>query len=79
MNSGRWERIQSVFHAVADRPAAEQRGFLEAACADDPTLIADVVALLDGDARSSLLDRDVASVAGDVLGSADSLRGHRVP
>ncbi|HLG54871.1 MAG TPA: hypothetical protein VI485_06045 [Vicinamibacterales bacterium] len=67
MNDERWERIQSVFHDVADRPAAEQRGFLEAACADDPTLIADVVALLDEDARSSLLDRDVASVARDVL------------
>jgi hypothetical protein len=67
MDSGRWERIQSVFHDVADRPAAEQRGFLEAACADDLTLIADVVALLDEDARTSLLDRDVASVARDVL------------
>jgi len=67
LNDERWERIQSVFHDVADRPAAEQRGFLEAACADDPTLIADVVALLDEDARSSLLDRDVASVARDVL------------
>jgi eukaryotic-like serine/threonine-protein kinase len=68
MNSGRWERIQSVFHEVADRPAAEQRGFLEAACADDPTLIAEVLALLDEDARTSVLDRDVASVARDIVG-----------
>jgi hypothetical protein len=64
----RWDRVQSVFHEVADRPAAGQRGFLEAACADDPTLIADVLALLNEDAQASLLDRDIASVVRDVVG-----------
>ena len=65
----RWDRVQSVFHEVADRPAAEQRGFLEAACTDDPTLIADVLALLDEDAQASLLDRNIASVVRDVVGA----------
>jgi len=67
MDSARWERVQSLFHDVADRPAAERHVRLEASCADDPTLVDDVLALLDEDGRTSLLDRDISVIAHDVV------------
>jgi serine/threonine-protein kinase len=69
MDPARWERIQDIFHATVDRPADEQRAFLNDACEDDEDLAAAVQALLDGDARgASLLDRGVGEVAQQVLG-----------
>jgi serine/threonine protein kinase len=68
MDSARWDRIQELFHQVADRPPDERRLVLEAACSDDPTLVSDVLALLDEDAHTSLLDHDVADLARDVVG-----------
>jgi eukaryotic-like serine/threonine-protein kinase len=71
MDSTRWERIQALFHEVADRPEREQRAFLQSACSDDDGLMAEVLALLAEDARgSSLLDRDLAHVAHQVLDEA---------
>src|SRR5262245_10235965 len=67
MDSARWNRVQSLFHDVADRPATERRARLDASCADDPTLVDDVLALLDEDGRTSLLDRDVSVIARDVV------------
>jgi hypothetical protein len=61
MDSARWEVVQSLFHQAADLPAAERRDFLRTACAGDPTLAAEVLGMLEHDARSaSLLDRDLA-------------------
>ena len=63
MDAERWEKIQSLFHAAADLPAADQRAFLAERC-NDPALIAETLAMLDADARGgSLLDRGIASVA----------------
>ena len=68
MDSTRWERIQSLFHEVADRPEPEQRALLTTACGGDDGLMADVLILLEEDARgASLLDRDLAHVAQEVL------------
>jgi eukaryotic-like serine/threonine-protein kinase len=73
MDSTRWERIQTLFHEVADLPEPEQRVFLKAACGDDDVLVADVLALVEEDARgTSLLDRDLAQVAQQVLDEASS-------
>lgn len=74
MDSDRWNRIQSVFHGAADLPKSQQRVFLESACADDVSLIADVQALLEEDAKdSSLLNRNMADIASEVLdGSASA-------
>ena len=70
MDSTRWERIQSLFHDVADLPGPEQRAFLQDACGDEG-LAAEVIALVEEDARgASLLDRDLAHVAQDVLDGA---------
>jgi serine/threonine-protein kinase len=63
----RWERVQALFHEAAERPADEWREWLAGQCGDDPTLIDEVLALLDEDTRTSVLDRDLAAVAGDLL------------
>ncbi len=71
MDSERWERIQTIFHDAVDLPHSEQSSFVKTVCGDDSALLADVVALLEEDARSeSLLERDVAQVANDMLGGA---------
>ena len=68
MDSGRWDRIQKLFHEAAPLAATEQRAFLERECAGDETLIADVLALLQEDARGgSILDQPLAEVARQVL------------
>lgn len=68
MDSMRWERIQALFHDAAELPEPERRAFLEAACGEDDGLIAEVLSLLEEDARgSSLLDRGVAHAAQQVL------------
>jgi eukaryotic-like serine/threonine-protein kinase len=71
MDSARWNRIQSVFHEAADLPRSEHRAYLRVACEGDESLIAEVEALLNEDAQgSSLLDRDVAVVAHEILGES---------
>jgi len=68
MNAARWEQIQALFHEVADLPDPAQRASLEAQCAEDPTLMTEVLSLLEQDGRGdSLLDRDAAHVAAEVL------------
>jgi len=68
MDSTRWERIQSLFHDVADLPEPEQRAFLKTACGEDEGLVADVLALVEEDARgTSLLDHDLSHIARHVL------------
>jgi len=73
MDSMRWERIQTLFHGAADLPLPDQRVFLSSACGGDATLMADVLALLEEDARgASLLDRGMAEVAHQMLDTAAS-------
>ncbi len=68
MDSARWERIQTLFHEALELSKPEQHPFLKNACLDDATLLADVEALLAEDAQSgSLLERDVAHIANDLL------------
>src|SRR5581483_8788347 len=68
MDSARWQRIQTLFHDAADLPPCEQEAFLRVVCHDDETLVPEVLALLQEDARSSLLDKGVSHVAEAVLG-----------
>src|ERR1700723_1171171 len=75
MDSNRWDPIQSIFHGAADLPKSQQRAFLESACAGDVSLMADVQALLDEDAKdSSLLNRNMADIASEVLDEPASSR-----
>ena len=77
MDSSRWERIQELFHTVADLPVHEQDVLLAEACGTDAELIKEVRAMLKEDSNpTSMLNRDVAEVAHDVLGKSD---GSRLP
>jgi serine/threonine-protein kinase len=70
MDSARWQRIQSLFHAAVDLSAEDRRAYLNAECAGDSELMAKVIAMLEEDARgASVLDRDVAQVAHEMLAS----------
>jgi serine/threonine-protein kinase len=79
MNAERWDRIQSLFHEAAALPESERRAFLKSSTSGDPGLVAEVLALLDEDSRGgSLIDRDIATVASDVIdGDAYSLPTHQ--
>jgi eukaryotic-like serine/threonine-protein kinase len=68
MDAARWERIQAVFCQALDLPDPERLTLLARECAGDPELRAEVLALLEEDARgNSLLERDLAHVAHEVL------------
>ncbi len=70
----RWNRIQSLFHAALALPASERAAFLEAECASEPDVRAQVQALLTEDERgSSLLDRPLGQVASDLLGPSNTV------
>jgi serine/threonine protein kinase/tetratricopeptide (TPR) repeat protein len=71
MNPARWHRIQGLFHEVADLPEPDRRAFLKTACSDDEALLADLLAMLEEDARgASLLDRGVGDLAHGMIGKA---------
>ena len=67
MDRDRWHRIQEIFHAALAVSDAERAGMVERACVADEEMARMVWAMLEADARSALLDADVASVARDVL------------
>lgn len=70
MDSSRWEHIQTLFHEAAALPADARHSFLQSACIGDEGLAADVLALLQEDARSSILDTPLAAVAHNLLEGA---------
>jgi serine/threonine-protein kinase len=73
MDDKGWERIQGLFHTAIDLPLCERIPFLQAAAGGDRSVIDDVLAMIDEDSsRSSLLDRDLAEVAGRMLTEADA-------
>lgn len=73
MDAERWERVQALFHEVADLAPDERALRLAAACGDDGALRREVEALVRGDAAGeTLLDGDVSRVARAVLPPADA-------
>ncbi|HXB25073.1 MAG TPA: serine/threonine-protein kinase [Gemmatimonadaceae bacterium] len=79
MDAERWGLVQTLFHGASDLSLGERRTFLDAACPDDPELLAEVEALLDADERGvDILERGVADVARVVLGDDANVLGQRV-
>jgi serine/threonine-protein kinase len=69
----RWTRLQALFHQALDLGEPEREAFLLRNSADDPSLVADVKALLDEDARPDfILDRGLHSVAANMLERSDA-------
>ena len=78
MDSARWERIQTLFHEAAEWPVEKGRRFLLTRVRGDDLLAAEVLAMLDEDARgASLLDQEVAEIAGRGAGGEDVPAGLR--
>jgi eukaryotic-like serine/threonine-protein kinase len=76
MDAARWDRIQSLFHQALERPEPERLPLLVSRCEGDAELLAEVLALLaEDDAGGSVLERNLADVAHEVLdGSVPLLR-----
>ena len=70
MDAARWDRVQELFHRAADLKEPERAGFLAEACGQDTALLAEIRRMLEEDARSWLLDRDITEVAADMFGDA---------
>ncbi len=61
--------MQALFHGALDLPEAERSPFLKTSCTDDQSLMDEVLAMLEEDSSTtSLLNRDIAQVAKQVLG-----------
>ena len=52
MSPQRWQSVQELFHEIADKPKPDQEARLQAVCADDPELKAQVEALLIADGQA---------------------------
>ena len=50
MNPERWRKVRELFEHASELPREEWRAYLEAECRDDPSLIDEVVTLLEHDA-----------------------------
>jgi serine/threonine protein kinase len=72
MQTDDWDRIQSVFLAVADLPRAEQALHLDSVCADDNEFRAEVESLLAADRGSA--EKISAAIADEKVLLADEVR-----
>ena len=55
MTSGRWKRMEDLFHAAEALPPGERESFLAHECSDDESLRRDVVSLLEQSTRDGIL------------------------
>jgi tetratricopeptide (TPR) repeat protein len=72
MTAGRWERIERLFHEIADLPPERRAAELDRVCAGDDALRAEVQALLDADRESpTAFHSAVAEEASRLLGGGE--------
>ncbi len=73
LDSGRWARIEAVFHEASELPEDERGAFLDRACAGDRELRRSVERFLAADAASTaILDNSLEDLATPLLtGTAD--------
>ncbi|HUI56266.1 MAG TPA: protein kinase [Bryobacteraceae bacterium] len=57
MSPDRWQRVEHIYHAALEKPAAERPAFLAEACGDDSDLRRQVEELIHRTESSSPLDR----------------------
>lgn len=71
MDSERWQRLQTLFDDAADMPPGERLAYLEAACGEDRTMLAEALQLLEQDARPSpTIDDGAGLLAGRLIAAA---------
>ena len=74
--TARFNRVDSVFDAAVDLPIDEQVAYVEATCADDPDLRAEVIELLRAyHSADSFLDAPAAHLAAPFLEAAKAIAG----
>jgi serine/threonine-protein kinase len=72
MDSGRWQRIQAIFHDACALEGSEREAFVQAACDEDTSLRLKVEGMLREDALGAcVLDRDLAEVANELFHEGD--------
>ncbi|HUI56265.1 MAG TPA: hypothetical protein VLY04_14925, partial [Bryobacteraceae bacterium] len=62
MSPDRWQRVEQIYHAALDKPAAERPVFLAEACGDDSDVRRQVEELIHRTESSSPLDRPAAEL-----------------
>ncbi len=79
MNSERWQRIEALFGAVVDRPAAERDAYLTQTCNGDEELRIEVLSLLARDTSEDFIRDPIAGVALSFTARpSDDLTGERI-
>lgn len=73
MTPAQWARVTTVFGQAREQHAAERASFVERACADDPDVRTEVLALLAADLDDSFLERGAPIQPVDLL---DDAGGH---
>ncbi|MFL5617256.1 MAG: protein kinase domain-containing protein [Gemmatimonadaceae bacterium] len=63
MTDARWQRVKALFAEAMERPVHERNVYLDAVCAGDPTLRAEVASLLEASENSGSLPGARAAVA----------------
>lgn len=72
MDPARWQQIRRIFENASDLPQGERAAFLDQACDSDPSLRAEIDALLGADATARFDAVAVADVAPDLLNALSS-------
>ena len=80
MDAERWKRINTLFHAALERDPGGREAFIDAACAGDPALRAEVLSLLQMHSGPGVVDRPAVEADPGLLPSAgdDPLIGRRL-
>lgn len=66
MDPARWNRLQALFEHAVSLPAEARTAYLQTACGDDPTLLAEARSLLEADScADDLLQRIALPLAAD--------------
>src|SRR5262245_32462463 len=79
MNPEQWKRIEQVFEAALDVPAAERPAFLAQACGGDGELRREVESLLAADGGfGAAIEVAISTQAADLAVSGEELVGKRL-
>ncbi|MGE0128903.1 MAG: tetratricopeptide repeat protein [Blastocatellales bacterium] len=79
MNPERWRRIEDLFRAVIDRPAAEREAYLTRVSGDDEELRREMLSLLAYETSEGFIEDPIASAALSFTAEPkDDLTGERI-